>query len=70
MTLNMESMTIREYRRVHLFVCCLIMCLYVLCCDIRYDFRMKTMFSSIRLLPLVVCWRAHVIFTLIMFVGV
>jgi hypothetical protein len=31
-------------------------------CDVRYDFRIKTMFSSS--LPTVVCRRAHVLFTL------
>ena len=30
------------------------------CCDVRYDFRIKTMFRSY--LPLVVCRRAHVFF--------
>ena len=38
------------------------------CCDVRYDIRMKTMFSS-SLLP-VVCRRAHVLFTLFVFVFV
>ena len=32
------------------------------CCDVRYDFRMQTMFVSS--LPPVVCRRAHVLFTL------
>ena len=32
------------------------------CCDVRYDFRIKTMFGS-SLSP-VVCRRAHVLFTL------
>ena len=31
-------------------------------CDVRYDFRITTMFSSS--LPTVVCRRAHVLFTL------
>ena len=35
-------------------------------CDIRYDFRMKTMFGSS--LPPVVCMRSHVLFTLFAFV--
>ena len=38
------------------------------CCDICYDVLTKTMFGS-RLLP-VVCRRAHVLFTLVMFVCV
>jgi hypothetical protein len=43
------------------FFSCSIMCLYVLSCDIRYDFRIKSMFSSS--LPPVICRRAHVLFT-------
>jgi hypothetical protein len=35
------------------------------CSGVRYDFRIKTMFGSS--LPLVVCRRAHVLFTLFMF---
>jgi hypothetical protein len=40
-----------------------IMCLDVLsakCCGVRYDFRIPAIF--VLSLPLVVCWRAHVIF--------
>jgi hypothetical protein len=33
--------------------------LYLLFCDVRYDFRIKTMFGSS--LPPVVCMRAHVL---------
>ena len=33
--------------------------------DVRYDFRMKTMFGSF--LPPVVCMRAHVLFALLVF---
>jgi hypothetical protein len=36
--------------------------LCVSCCDVRYNFRMKTIFGSS--LPLVVCRRTHVLFTL------
>jgi hypothetical protein len=36
------------------------------CCNVRYDFRMHTMFGYS--LPPVVCRRAHVLFTLILFV--
>jgi hypothetical protein len=45
------------------------MCRYVLssCCDVRYDFRVKTMFGSS--LPPVVCRRAHLLFTLFVFVS-
>jgi hypothetical protein len=35
------------------------------CCDVRYDFHIKTMFCSS--LPLVVCRRVHVLFTLFVF---
>ena len=51
------------------FFCCSIMCRYVLssCCDVQYDFRVKTMFGSS--LPPVVCRRAHVLFTLFVFVS-
>ena len=37
----------------------------VLCCDVRYSFRIKTMFGSS--LPPVVCRCAHVLFTLCLF---
>ena len=39
---------------------------WLLCCDVRYDFRKKTMFGSS--LPPVKCRSAHVLFTLIVFV--
>ena len=39
---------------------------WVLCCDVRYDFNIETMFVSS--LPPVVCRRAHVLFTLFEFV--
>ena len=38
------------------------------CCDDRHDFRIKTMLGSS--LPLVVCRRSHVLFTLFVFVYV
>jgi len=38
---------------------------WVLCCDVRYDFRIITMFSSF--LHPVVCRRTHVLFTLFLF---
>jgi hypothetical protein len=41
---------------------------WVPCCDIRYDFRIKTMFGSS--LPPGVCRRAHILFTLFVFVCV
>ena len=55
-------------RVAHLFsfLCCPIMCLYVLCCNVSYNFCIKTMFGSS--LPPVFCRRAHVLFTLFVFV--
>jgi hypothetical protein len=49
---------------------CSIMCRYVLssCCDVRYDFRIKTMFGSSS--PPVVCRRAYILSTLFVFVCV
>ena len=47
-----------------LFFGVVLLCVFtfrVLCCDVRYDFRMKTMFGSS--LPPVVCRRAYVLFT-------
>jgi len=54
----------------HLFVffCVVLLCVFtfwVPCCDVRYDFRIKTMFGSS--LPPVVCRRTHVLFTLFVF---
>ena len=47
------------------FICVVLLCVFmfwVLCCDVRYNFHVKTMFDSS--LPPVVCRRAHVLFTL------
>ena len=41
---------------------------WVPCCSVRYDFRIKAMFSLS--LPPVVCRRAHILFTLFVFVCV
>ena len=38
---------------------------FVPCCNARYDFRINTMFGSS--LPPVVCWRVHVLFTLLVY---
>ena len=50
------------------FLCCPIMCLYVLSpsCDVRCDCSKKNMFCSS--LPSVVCRKAHVLFTFFVFV--
>ena len=42
--------------------------IWVTYCDVRYDFRIKTMFGSS--VPQVVCWRAHVLYKLCMFLCV
>jgi len=51
-----------------LVFCVALLCVFafwVPCCDVRYDFRIKTMFDSS--LPAVVCSSAHVLFTLFVF---
>jgi hypothetical protein len=49
------------------FVLCRpIICLPVLCSDVRYNFPIKMMFGSS--LPPVVCRRAHLLLTLFVFV--
>ena len=53
------------------FFCVVLLCVFtfcVPCCDVRHDFLKKTMFGSS--LPLVVCRRVHVLFTLYVFVYV
>jgi len=41
------------------FVCCSIVCHYVLssCCDVRYYFRIKTKFGSCLIYDIWKCWR-------------
>ena len=56
------------YSDVQHFVLSNISTYWVQCCDVHYDFRIKTMFGS-SLLP-VFCRRAHVLFTLFVFVCV
>jgi hypothetical protein len=54
---------------IFLVFCVVILCVFtfwVPCCDVRYDFRIKTMFGPS--LPSVVCRRAHVLYTLFVFV--
>ena len=46
------------------FLCCLIMCLWVPCCEVRYDFHIITMFGS-SLHP-VFCTRVRVLFTFLL----
>ena len=50
------------------FFCVAPLCVFTIwvpCCDVRYDFRRKTMFGSS--LPPIVCSSAHVLFTLFVF---
>jgi hypothetical protein len=47
------------------FLCCHIICLYVLCSDVRYDVRIQTMVCST--LSPVVCMGVYVLFTLFVF---
>jgi hypothetical protein len=42
--------------------------LFVQCCDVRYDFRLNTIFSSS--LPPFVCRRYHILFTLFVFLRI
>ena len=58
-----------EFRVTHFFSFFVLSCYVALCfpcCDVRYDFRIKTMLCSS--LPPAVCSRVHVLFTLFVFV--
>jgi hypothetical protein len=51
-----------------LVFCAVLLCVctsWISCCDVRYDFHMKTTFGSS--LPPVVCMRDHVLFTLFVY---
>jgi hypothetical protein len=50
-----------------IFVCVVLLCVLMFC-DVCYEFRIKTMFGAS--LPTVVCKRAHILFTLFVFVCV
>ena len=72
-----ELLTIREHLnstpvfwwvRVAHFSFSVSLCFEFPCCDVRYDFCIKTMFGAS--LPPVVCRRTHVFFTLVVFVCV
>ena len=57
--------------RVHHIFRVVLLCVFtvwVLCCDVRYDFCIKTMFGSSLLA--VICRRAHILLTLFVFVCV
>ena len=71
-----ELLTLHEPRLFLRSLCCsffVVFCVsrlcifmfWVPCCDVRYDFSIKTMFGSS--LPSVVCSSAHVLFTLFVF---
>jgi hypothetical protein len=54
---------------VQINFCVVLLCVFtfgVQCCDVRYDFYIKTMFGSS--LSSVLCMRAYVLFTLFVFV--
>ena len=60
-----------NYLICNIVFCVVLLCVltfFVPCCDVCYDFHIKTMFGS-SLLP-VVCRRVHVLFTLFVFVYV
>jgi hypothetical protein len=55
---------------IFLVFCIVLLCVFTFCvpfCDVSYDFRIKRMFGSS--LPPVVDRRAHVLFTLFVFVS-
>jgi len=61
------SLYYSAHRFIYFFCASYYVCTFwVACCDVCYDFRIKTMFGSS--LPPVVCRRAHVLFTLFVFV--
>jgi len=50
---------------IFLVFCVVLLCVFMFrvpCCDVRYNFRIKTKFGTS--LPPVVCRRAHALFTL------
>jgi hypothetical protein len=62
---------VRSMLHIVLVFCVVPLCVFtfwVPCCDVRYDFRIKMMFSSC--IPPVICKRAHVLLTLFVFVCV
>jgi hypothetical protein len=65
-----NAFSLRSVLFVCLVLCVVLFCVFtfwVPCCDVRYDFRIKTMFCSF--LPPVVCRRAQVLFTLFVLVS-
>ena len=61
---------VRSVLLIFLIFCVLLLCVFtfwVPCCDVRYDFRIKTMFCSY--LSPAVCRRAHILSTLFVFVS-
>ena len=71
--INLSNIPLRFCDGVHLAhllsFCLVLLCVFTVwapSCDVRYDFRIETMFGSS--LPPVVCRRAHVLFTLFVLV--
>jgi hypothetical protein len=64
-----SNILVGSVKLIFLFFCVVILCVFtfwVPCCDAHYDFHIKTIFGSS--LPPFVCRRAHVLFTLFVFV--
>jgi hypothetical protein len=64
-----SNILVGSVKLIFLFFCVVVLCVFtfwVPCCDVRYDFHIKTIFGSS--LPPFVWRRAHVLFTLFVFV--
>jgi hypothetical protein len=62
---------VRSVLLIFLVFCVVILCVFTFLvpfCEVRYDFRIKTIFGSS--FPLVLCWEDRVLFTLFVFVCV
>ena len=67
----MPGLLVGSVLLIFLVFCVVLLCVFMFwvpSCDVRYDFRIEMMFGSS--LPPVVCRRAHVLFTLFVFVCV
>jgi hypothetical protein len=69
---SLHTNTHNEYQCINVAYFFLVFCVVLLCvfmfwvmhCDVRYDFRIKTMFIDSSSLPPIICRRVHVLFTL------
>ena len=64
-----QVLVLNKIKMNFLVFCVTLLCVFMFWvpwCDVHYDFHVKTMFGSS--LPSVVCRRAHVLFTLFVFV--